>query len=88
MAATGRTPRVGSEEMVVEGRLTCGEAVGTVAAAWKSRMLRKWRILQEGCRIDAVGRIRVGLDDAVDWRHKLRWILVEDVEGYSGTNFY
>ena len=88
MAATGRTHRVGNVETVVEGRLTCGEAVWSVAAAWKLWKLRKWRILQEGCRIEAVGRIRVGLDDAVDWGHTLRWILVEDVEGYSGTNFY
>ena len=88
MAATGRTPRVGSVETVVEGSLTCGEAVVTVAAAWKKWVLRKWRILQEGCRNDAVGRIRGNLDDAVVWRHTLRWILVEDVQGYLGTNFY
>ena len=66
MAATGRIPRVGSEETVVEGRLTCGEAVGTVAAAWKSWVLRNCWILQADCRNDAAGRIHVGLDDAVD----------------------
>ena len=33
MTPTGRAYRVGSVEMTVECRLTCGEAVGVVAAA-------------------------------------------------------
>ena len=63
---TGRARRVGSVEMVVECGLTCGEAVVSVAAAWESWLLSYGRILQEDCRNDAVGRIRVGLDDVVD----------------------
>ena len=33
LAPTGRAYRVGSVEVTVECRLTCGEAVGVVAAA-------------------------------------------------------
>ena len=50
-------------------------------------MLRYSRILQEVCRNDAVGRIRVGLDDVVDSGPTLRCFLVEDVERYPHTNF-
>ena len=88
IAATGRTCRVGSMGMLVEGRQVSGEHVGVVSAAWLKRLLSNARILQEAVTKDAFGSGAHPIDVLVNSGRCTRWFLIEYIQREFHTNFY